>query len=195
MQKLREAATNLLKTWSGPQEPKDRDQDLTRLRNSLWIQALKSVHWWLQGKMPNEFKFQWPLIKPKKVLIVMPIFFQLSKIRDKGREEVQLLATAGCASPENIFPDSLHDRRSSRQRPAENSDFVLSQQGVLVFFLACYLNSSPTSEGLWFGHRVKYRFKRPTLAWPQKASQLSLSRINPLISLLTSKQSSCSESG
>lgn len=115
----------------------------------------------------------------------MPIFFQLSKIRDKGREEVQLLATAGCASPENIFPGSLHDRRSSRQRPAENSDFVLSQQGVLVFFLACYLNSSPTSEGLWFGHRVKYRFKRPTLAWPQKASQLSLSRIYHPLPLLS----------
>lgn len=155
--------------------------------------GFKKRNWWLQGKMPNEFKFQWPLTKPKKVLIVMSIFFQLSKIRDKGREEMQLLATAGCASPENIFPGSLHDRRSSRQGPAENSDFVLSQQGA--FFLAGYLNSSPASEGLWFGHRVKYRFKRPTLAWPQKASQLSSSRINSLISLLTSKQSSCSELG
>lgn len=72
-------------------------------------------------------------------------------------------------------------------------NFVLRQQGTS--FPAGYLNSSPASKILWFGHGVKYKLKIPTSAWPWKASQLSSPGMNCLISLLTRKQSSSSELG
>lgn len=51
------------------------------------------------------------------------------------------------------------------------------------------VNSSPASEALCFGHRVKHRLKTPTLTWPWKAGQFFSSRINSLMSFLTRKQS------
>lgn len=89
--------------------------------------------------------------------------------------------------PKSIFPGSSQDRVGSRQGPAGNRNFVLP-------FPAGYLNSSPASE-VRFVHRAKYKPRRPALAWPWTAGQLSASGINSLVSPLTRKRASSSEVG